>query len=204
MPYRYRNRNRGTNQDNNKKAPNYERHGTTSDWASVGINAFLAACTLVAIYFTYQANQTSKDALTYAIKKDSIDKIHQDIVDMDNKIKDSINKDAIDSSLAIAKRNTNISLEAMKENQRIFENENYPYVRAEPIIPNLSGFTDFPYTLKNFGRVPIILSGMSVTIHFNEGQITHVVDSLKKVVITQKIYSSNEVLGANTRDTLGL
>lgn len=114
-------------QEQRNPAP-HERHGTTSDKISVVVNTILAIFTLVAIYFAYQANQTSIDSLKYAKHKDSMDNMAQQVRDSISNAERLVNRKYVDSTLTIstqsvdaAKKSSEISEQALNETKKSYD-----------------------------------------------------------------------------------
>jgi hypothetical protein len=139
---------------NKNKFPPHETDGNKSEKISVIINSFLTAFTVVAIYFTWQANDTSQQALTHIIQKDKSDSAKQVAKDRNDSIKDADNRENIKKTLAISQQNadasksqadaSNLSLaeqiKAMKQENDRFEKENAPIITFR----NFSGYSLFP------------------------------------------------------------
>lgn len=113
----------------------HEKHGTTSDKISVGVNTILAVLTFIAIWLSFKANQTSQSALAYAMHKDSIDNISQMKKEYSDSIRQSAldriakeeresNRDYIDSTLSISKQNADAVMEGTQiasKNYKIYK-----------------------------------------------------------------------------------
>ncbi|MEO6719398.1 MAG: hypothetical protein ABIN67_03490 [Ferruginibacter sp.] len=105
--------------------PHHESEGNKSEKASVIINGFLGLLTLGAIYFSYQANQTSIKAtqtaietLNYAKAKDSsdaVDQLFKDSIDSSERV---FNRRYIDSSLEVTKEFADAMTNQAKSSER--------------------------------------------------------------------------------------
>lgn len=114
-------------QEQHNPAP-HERHGTTSDKISVVVNSILAILTLLAIWISYQSNQTAIKSLEYAKSKDSSDNIAQQVRDSIYSIERVVNRKYVDSTLYIsqqsvgaAKKSSDIAAQAFNETKKSYE-----------------------------------------------------------------------------------
>lgn len=187
----------------------WEKHGTTADWVSNGVNIIIASLTLGLFYLTYkaiqkasEANKISKSNLEYTQKKDSIESIS-------NNKKDSINKSQVDSSLAITKRSSDasiVSLELYKKlanatqmqanasvNSAKFYKESFQLQNRAYLVVNTlnisyisSDSIKIDLELKNVGKTPAKNVRAKMMVAFSENENT--VDTNW---ITQKYFGEN-------------
>lgn len=194
-------------QEKEKPIPKHEMYGNRSERISVIVNSILAAFTLVAIWLTFKANQTSIDALSYAKHKDSLDNIEQGKRDKVAEIERIANRTYVDSTLAIstqsvdaAKKSSQIAEKALNETKRSYEFSReaaIKEIRAYVVLDiiNLKNFSPdsliwAEISFTNVGKSPAYNVKASATIAFGKTRDNKYIDEIVK--------NANDVV----RDTL--
>lgn len=180
-----------------KKVEPHELHGNRSEKWSVGINALLAAFTLIAIYFTYEANSTAKRANESAERSarfnDSISRENLRLAQImfAEQIESSEAKDSIDSiNLNISQRGLEAQIKSINDANDRFIRENRPYLQIGAFY--FTSFKvgekiEFKYDVFNLGNQPVIVLDRRVNVNI-------------MTVINRKIYIDRNVFQGSSKE----
>ena len=196
--------------------PSYhEVNGNRSERFSVFVNLILACVTLLAIYISYQSNQTSQAALRHIIEKDSIDNINYSVKSKTDSTNMVITQDQIKtqsniskSDLVLAKTNSELAIKTVKENEKsadfykrsvMAQSRAYVMINTITLVTLPNNNIQVNIIVKNVGKTPAyeIHVGKIIFIKNNEEFYG---DTLW---ISQKYYLDNpSVLGPDKEQQL--
>jgi hypothetical protein len=117
-----------------------------------------SAFTLGALWLSWQANQTTQEALGDARKKDLAAAVRERVIDsLDSIVR---NRDFIrdTTNIGLSKQSLQTQINSIKETQNQFNNTHQPYLQVEAVpylLVTLDASATVKYRIKNIGAVPV-------------------------------------------------